>query len=193
MLMGENKERNKRKYIFDWGMRKKRGEYVIERGYEQIHSKRTGEENITDLLSYYQQPSLCPTINNFLSVLLTCSLSYYQQPSLKFEMTEAMTPISTDALHCRTLLMNQLLYLSTRLMRYECILLPYLEKLLTGLNRYGYMWIQFTQSVNRSHSNTKELVLMRYMSQQIQLVQRIQFEVSEWRIEFIMYKRHWAV
>ena len=34
MLMGENKERNKRKYIFDWGMRKKRGEYVIERGYE---------------------------------------------------------------------------------------------------------------------------------------------------------------
>ena len=66
--------------------------------------------------------------------------------------------------------MNQLLYLSTRLMRYECILLPYLEKLLTGLNSYGYMWIQFTQSVNRSHFNTKELVLMRYLHESMDIV-----------------------
>lgn len=127
-------------------------------------------------------------------------------------MTEAMTPISTDALHCRTLLMNQLLYLSTRLMRYECILLPYLEKLLTGLNRYGYMWIQFTQSVNQSHFNTKELVLMRYLHESMDIVS-LEDTVRSQRVEDWVYhvqetlgglislpaediacrNRHWAV
>ena len=31
-----------------------------------------------------------------------------------------------------------------------------MEKQLTGFNRYGHMWIQFIQSLNRSHFNAKE-------------------------------------
>lgn len=48
------------------------------------------------------------------------------------------------------------------------------------------MWIQFTQSVNRSHFNTKELVLMRYLHESMDIVS-LEDTVRSQRVEDWVY------